>query len=277
MQVVSCHNGKLQSLVAAELKGRADRTFTTGLDALDHLAPSNGFARGTIHELLFAPEHGEPRFFATVLARCAAGKARGSEARRHEGTEARREIQDATDSLSSPSCLRASVPSCLLPIIWSDPRGQLYPPALAAMGVDLRQLYLLRTSTPADETWAVAECLRCKGVGAVVAAPAVLSRVEARRLQLAAEIGGGVGLLLRPAGKRSMHYAATTRWLVAPAPGERSVQRWRIQLLHGHGGRVGETVFLECCRETHSVRATEQLSRQPAATTMATGPKRATA
>ena len=235
MQVVSCHNGKLQSLVAAELKGRADRTFTTGLDALDHLAPSNAFARGTIHELLFAPEHGEPRFFATVLAQHA----------------------------SAPKQRR-------LPIIWSDPRGELYPPALASMGIDLKRLYLLRPPSPADETWAVAECLRCKGVGAVVAAPQFLSRVEARRLQLAAETGGGVGLLLRPTGKRSMHYAVTTRWLVAPAPGERSVQRWRIQLLHGHGGRVGETVFLECDRETHSVRATTQLADRPAATTTAT-------
>ena len=242
MQVVSCHNGKLQSLVAAELKGRADRTFTTGLDVLDALAPANAFARGTIHELLFAPNHGEPRFFATVLAQ-------------HASAHKQRR----------------------LPIIWSDPRGELYPPALAAMGIDLRQLYLLRPPSPADETWAVAECLRCKGVGAVVAAPQVLSRVEARRLQLAAETGGGVGLLLRPTGKRSMHYAATTRWLIGPAPGERSVQRWRIQLLHGHGGRVGETVFLECDRETHSVRATTQLFRRPAATTTATPARRATA
>jgi protein ImuA len=242
VQVVSCHNGKLQSLVAAELKGRADRTFMTGLEPLDALAPSNAFARGTIHELLFAPEHGEPRFFATMLAQHA--------------------------SAARPKQRR-------LPIIWSDPRGELYPPALAAMGIDLKQLYLLRPPSPADETWAITECLRCKGVGAVVAAPQVLSRVETRRLQLAAEHGGAVGLLLRPTGKRSVHYAATTRWLIAPAPGERSVQRWRIQLLHGHGGRVGEAVFLECCRETHSVRATEQLADRPAATTAPT--KRASA
>ncbi|MGB7158778.1 MAG: hypothetical protein WBD40_11965, partial [Tepidisphaeraceae bacterium] len=91
-----------------------------------------------------------------------------------------------------------------------------------------------------------------------------------------AEHGGSVGLLLRPVGKRSMHYAATTRWLVAPAPGERLVQRWKIQLVHGHGGRVGETVFLECCRETHSVRATAKLADRPAATTTTT-PQRASA
>jgi protein ImuA len=209
---------------------------------LDALAPAGALGRGTIHELLYAPEHGEPRFFATVLAQHASA-----------GQKQRR-----------------------LPVIWSDPRGELYPPAVASMGIDLRRLYLLRPRSAAEETWAVAECLRCKGVGAVVAAPQTLSRVEARRLQLAAETGGGVGLLLRPAGKRSIHYAATTRWLVAPALGERSVQRWRIQLLHGHGGRVGETVFLECDRETHSVRATTQLADRTVATATASA-RRATA
>ena len=38
-----------------------------------------------------------------------------------------------------------------------------------------------------DLIWTIAECLRCKGVSAVVAAPPRLSRIEARRLQLAAE------------------------------------------------------------------------------------------
>jgi error-prone DNA polymerase len=38
---------------------------------------------------------------------------REEQARRHEGTEARSEIQNAKDAASSPSCLRAFVPSCL--------------------------------------------------------------------------------------------------------------------------------------------------------------------
>ncbi|MGB7161252.1 MAG: hypothetical protein WBD40_24550, partial [Tepidisphaeraceae bacterium] len=172
MQVVSCHNGKLQSLVSAELKGRADRTFTTGLDAIDGLAPGGALARGTIHELLFAPEHGEPRFFATVLAQHAAR-------RRERGHP---EFPD--NELREAKRLDGKFWMSPFSIIWSDPRGELYPPAVAAMGIDLEQLCLLRPPRPADETWAVAECLRCKGVGAVVAAPAVLSRVEARRLQL---------------------------------------------------------------------------------------------
>src|SRR5690348_1940587 len=129
-------------------------------------------------------------------------------------------------------------------LIWSDPTHQLYPPALAAHGIPPDRLLLLRPRDLEEQTWAIAECLRCRGVGAVVAAPGALSRIEARRLQLAAEQGGGVGLLLRTT-RDATHYAAATRWLVRSARGQRTVQRWNIQLLHGHGGRIGQTVCLE--------------------------------
>jgi hypothetical protein len=160
-------------------------------------------------------------------------------------------------------------------IIWSDPHRQLYPPALSQHGVSLDRLYLLHPK-PVDQVWAITECLRCKGVGAVVAAVPRLTRVEARRLQLAAECGGGVGILLRPADSGAQVYAAATRWLVRPAPGERTTQRWDIQLLHGHGGRVGQTVTLEYCRENHLVRALETVADRPdQKTTTARGVARA--
>ena len=268
MQFISCHDGKLQTLQTAGLRTAPDRAFVTGLEAFDALAPRQSFARGAIHELLFDPPSGQPMFVAAVMALSAAN----TEARGHESTEPRRERQ--ANAFFIPSCLRASVPSCLLPIICSDPRGDVYPPALAAMGFDLSRTWLLRTPSDADEMWAVAECLRCRGVGAVIAAPSNISRIEARRLQLAAERGGSVGILLRQTGRGDSVYAAATRWKVSPYPGERTVQRWSIQLLHGHGGRVGQSVIMEWCREDNSVHAVEKLSRRPAAAETA---KRATA
>ena len=50
---------------------------------------------------------------------------------------------------------------------------------------------------------------------------------------------------------------------------ERTVQRWKMQLIHGHGGRVGQAVFLEYHRDTaqtNAVRATEQLVYRSAET-----------
>jgi protein ImuA len=136
-------------------------------------------------------------------------------------------------------------------------------------------LFLLRS----DDLWAVAECLRCRGVAATVAAPPrPLSRVEARRLQLAAERGGGAGILLRRASpSTTAHYAAATRWLVGPAPGADGVQRWHVRLLHGHGGRVGQAVLLEIDRDSNHVRATDPLADRPAAAPAAPATARASA
>ena len=231
MQLISCHGGKLLTLSApgedgAALPARKQDGLVTGLPALDALAPGGALSRGVVHELLTDPTESTPLFFAMVLARC------------------------VTESAA---------------IVWCDPRRELYPPALAAQGIALERLFLLRPGSNAEQTWAVAECLRCRGVGAVVAPVGYpLSRVEARRLQLSAERGGGVGLLLRPVGRASAEHAAVTRWLVRPAPGERTVQRWSIQLVHGHGGRVGQSVILEYSRETNRVRAVEQLADRAA-------------
>ena len=237
MRLISCHGGKLLTLDAdapgagaggtdGAAGGPAGCGFVTGLPALDALPPAGAFARGAVHEILCDPADGTPLFLAMLLARPASGAA----------------------------------------IIWCDPKGTLYPPALAAHGIELERLFLLHPRVGADQTWAVAECLRCRGVAAVIAPIDYrLSRVEARRLQLSAERGGGVGILLRPADRSaSSEHAAVTRWLVRPAPGERAVQRWNVQLIHGHGGRVGQAVILEYSRETNRVRAVEQLADHPA-------------
>ena len=222
--------------------GDGRRPFTTGLAGLDGLTPAGGgFARGAVHEALADPGRGPlPRTFALLLARAAVG-CDGD----HGGGM----------------------------VVWSDPAGDLYPPALAAAGLDLSRLLVLRPPGPREEVWAISECLRCPGVSAVVAAPPRLTRVEARRLQLAAERGGGVGLLMRAWGRADV-YAAATRWLVTPAPGDAAAQRWDVQLVHGHGGRVGASIVLEVCRETSAVRAVEQLADRPAATATA-APRRA--
>ncbi|MBV8782398.1 MAG: hypothetical protein JO353_13465, partial [Phycisphaerae bacterium] len=95
-----------------------------------------------------------------------------------------------------------------------------------------------------------------------IATPPKLSRIEARRLQLAAEEGGGIGLLLRSKRAVNEPYAAATRWLVEPARGNQQMRRWKVQLIHGHGGRIGQSVLLEMCRETNLVRAADSLANR---------------
>ena len=256
MQLISCHDGRLLTLDAHSLHDLAlvgESAFVTGLPALDALPPGGALARGAVHEILSEESHGTPLFLAMLLARgCLEGGG---------------VVEWMGNSLTPPPHHSPTQPLCSTgAVIWCDPNGTLYPPALAAHGIPLERLFLLHPRAAADQTWAVAECLRCRGVAAVVASIDYrLSRVEARRLQLSAERGGGVGLLLRPANRSiSAEHAAVTRWLVRPAPGERTVQRWSVQLIHGHGGRVGQAVILEHSRETNRVRAVEPLADRPA-------------
>jgi hypothetical protein len=268
MQLLSCHGGKLLKVDSADLGGAgatADgRAISTGLDALDALLPNRALARGALHEILWDAPHPRPLFFAACLARATANPwptPSGAGARMSSG-------ETAPAAGSSRKSNRAPCATNRPRIVWCDPRRELYPPALAAAGIPLDQLLLLRPKTPEDEIWALAECLACRGVAATIAQPPPLSRVQVRRLQLAAERGGGVGLLLRPHDAAATHHAAATRWLVQPARGERTVQRWRIQLIHGHGGRLHESVYLEYSRDPHHpqadrVRALPELADRP--------------
>src|SRR6478672_2799895 len=78
MRLVSAHNGRLlTSLRSEELA--LEKTFVTGLDALDDLAPRGRFARGAIHELLVDPAEGLSQFVAMMLARAAAKKTGGTD------------------------------------------------------------------------------------------------------------------------------------------------------------------------------------------------------
>jgi protein ImuA len=242
MRLITCHGGRLQASLFSEGRGK---TFSTGLAVIDALLPGGGLGRGAVHEILGEPGGAWPLFFAMLLARAAA----------------------KTPTLALPLSTRGGEnfhrATSHQAIVWCDPGRFIYAPALAAAGMDLDRVYFLRPATGRDLLWGMAESLRCPGVAAVIGAPGALSRIEARRLQLAAETGGGTGLLLRtPLRGRQLpsHYAAATRWVVSPASGDRTVQRWKIRLVHCHGGDIEKTILLEHCRETNSVRAVSELA-----------------
>jgi hypothetical protein len=153
------------------------------------------------------------------------------------------------------------------PIVWIDPATCLYPPA---WGADVDRLRLLRPRA-SDLPWVATECLRCRHVGVVIAVmPNRLTRVEVRRLQLAAEQGDSLGILLRPnlASAGARVYSAASRWLISPVPGEHTIQRWRVEHVHGHGRQFGESFIVEKHRvtgQTHFVYSSAALADHAAA------------
>lgn len=75
-------------------------------------------------------------------------------------------------------------------------RARLYPPGIAALGLDLARVVLVSPRTEREAAWAFAEALASRDVAVAVGAAAAGSLADGRRLQLAAETGGGIGLLL---------------------------------------------------------------------------------
>lgn len=127
-----------------------------------------------------------------------------------------------------------------------------WPPGLARFGLLPANLILLRAEHWADALWAMEEALRCPAVAGAVLAPDWAGDPAAhapdltasRRLQLAAEAGGGIGLLLRPDLNNPSPSVAASRWRVAAHNAAGAGQgmgdpSWRLELLRLRGGKPG--------------------------------------
>jgi hypothetical protein len=97
-----------------------------------------------------------------------------------------------------------------------DLHGECYPPGLAGLGVPLERLTVVRPGSVRDGLWVCEQALRCPGVGVVFGEFAKLDDRAYRRLQLAAEVGGSVGMLLRPPSARGAPAWADVRLQATP-------------------------------------------------------------
>src|SRR5262245_59272716 len=178
----------------------ADRC-SSGCPAFDRLLPQGGFRRGSLVEWCAATRGGGAGTLALLAAR--------------------------------EACRSGGV------LVVLDRRRTFYPPAARVWGLDLGNLLILHPREKADELWALDQALRCRAVAAVWAPPRELDARTFRRLQLAAEQGRGLGLLLRPAAARDQPSWADVRLLVQPLAGEACGRRLRVEVLRCRGGRAG--------------------------------------
>lgn len=122
-----------------------------------------------------------------------------------------------------------------------DAAGECYAPALAGWGLNPDQALLVCPTTQREACWAIEQCLRCPGVWATWAwVDQRFSTQVHRRWQLAAEVGGGVGIFFRPEAARREPTWADLRLLVTPrSGGQGETRRVRIDVLYHRGGLGG--------------------------------------
>jgi protein ImuA len=148
--------------------------------------------------------------------------------------------------------------------VWAivDPARECYVAALSGWGIQPARTLVLQPGTLQETCWAIEQCLRCPGVSATLAwlDKRTPPRVH-RRWQLAAEVGGGVGLLLRPAWARREPIWADSRLLVTPKPGgQGESRRIDIEILYRRGGWGGSGQAWEIDHATGHVRLVSQMA-----------------
>lgn len=146
---------------------RRDGFLPSGRPEVDALLPGGGFPRGALSHLAGGPASGKTGLALEVLAA----------ALREGGLAA-----------------------------FVDGRGELYPPAAEALGIDLERMLVARvTGDAATGLWAAEAILASGAFGAVAidvpvsGLPAARAEAMLRRVQMGAEKGGAVGLWLGPA------------------------------------------------------------------------------
>jgi protein ImuA len=133
------------------------------------------------------------------------------------------------------------------PVLWVVRRRDLFAPGLAGAGLAHHRILYAEAKDDPELLALMEEGLRHRGLGAVVGEAVRAPMPATRRLQLAAEGGRTVALLLRRHGRQGADpleppSAAVTRWRVAaapsaplPAPGVGRA-RWSLSLVRQRGG-----------------------------------------
>jgi protein ImuA len=162
-------------------------------------------------------------------------------------------------------------------VLWCLTRPDLFAPALEQAGLASNRVVYVEAGDEAAVLTAFEEGLRHGGLGAVVGEVARLSMTASRRLQLAAEESGTIGLAIRrwrrqaEAADFGQPTAATTRWRVtalpsSPLPGAGVGRaRWFLELIRCRAGECAD-FELEACDETGRLAVPADLVHRSSAT-----------
>ena len=165
---------------------RFSATVSTGYAALDRELPGAGWPTGALTEILGSQEGiGELQLALPALARLSAAGER---------------------------------------VVWLAPPHLPYAPALAAAGVDLARLAVVRAPARRDALWAAEQVLRAGPCRALLAWFRHARYEELRRLAVAAEASRACVLLFRPLEASSEPSPACLRLALEAHGGELSVR-----------------------------------------------------
>jgi protein ImuA len=219
---------------------RKRQVLPFGVPEIDDRLPGGGLALGALHEVAGRGNGAVDGAAAAVFAAGIAARTRGK-------------------------------------VLWCVTRADLFAPALAQVGLDPGRVIHVEAG---DEKMLLAcfeEGLRHGGIGAAIAEVARLSMVASRRLQLAAEQSGAIGIAIRRWRRQSeaedfgQPTAAITRWRVSAVPSSPlpvagiGRERWLLELIRARAGECFD-LEVESCDGQGCIAVPAPLANRPSET-----------
>lgn len=186
---------------AADLAQVTIPSIGTGFPGLDAELPGGGWPAGMLSEILTAHEGiGELRLLSPALAQLSRRGRR---------------------------------------LAWIAPPYLPYAPALAAAGIDLAKLIIVKTATPIDALWAAEQALASAACSAVLLWPGQWRYKDLRRLQIAAEGRDTLVFVFSPHAAIGASSPAALRIALSAAAGG-----LRLQILKRRGSALPHPLFI---------------------------------
>lgn len=228
----------------ATIEGSARRTSAVlpfGIIAVDSRLPGGGLSLGALHEVAGGGNGAIDGAAAALFAAGIAARTKGK-------------------------------------VLWCIVRPDLFASALAQAGLVPDRVIYGEAGDDRAVLASMEEGLRHGGPSAVVAEVARLTMTASRRLQLAAEAGGVIGIALRrwrrqtDAADFGQPTAAMTRWRVSvvpstplPVPGV-GRHRWLVELIRARAGESADFELEACYGMGHLDLPADLADRQSAST-----------
>ena len=210
---------RIQRLEGSAVRHRTVLPF--GLPAIDRHLPGGGLPLGALHEVAGGGNGAIDGAAAALFAGGIAARTRGK-------------------------------------VLWCVTRQDLFAVALAQAGLSPDRVIYVEAGDEKSVLACFEEGLRHGGLGAVVAEVAQLSMTASRRLQLAAENSGSIGIAVRrwrrqtEAADFGQPTASVTRWRVSvlpstplPVPGVGRA-RWLLELIRCRAGESADFEVEAC-------------------------------
>jgi len=218
--------------------GRRRSVLPFGIKELDRHLPGGGLALGALHEVAGGGDGAIHGAAASLFAAGIAARTRGK-------------------------------------VLWCLTHPDLFAPALAQAGLVPDRVIYVEAVDEKSVLICFEEGLRHGGLGAVVAEVARLSLTASRRLQLAAESSGTIGIAIRrwrrpaEAADFGQPTASVTRWRVSvlpptplPVPGV-GRPRWQLELIRCRAGESAD-IEVEACDAKGRLALPSKLVHGPA-------------